>query len=94
MDFKNSYDSVRREVLYNILIECGIPMKLVRLIKTCLTETYSRVGVGKLLSDMFLIRNGLKQGDVLTPLLLNFALEYALRRVQVKKVGSKLNGAR
>jgi hypothetical protein len=27
---------VRREVLYNILIELGVPMKLVRLIKMCL----------------------------------------------------------
>jgi hypothetical protein len=31
-DFKKAYDSVRREVLYNILIEFGIPMKLVRVI--------------------------------------------------------------
>jgi hypothetical protein len=33
VDYKKAYDSVRREVLYNILIEFGIPMKLVRLIK-------------------------------------------------------------
>jgi hypothetical protein len=37
--FQKAYDSVRRWVLYNILIEFGIPMKLVRLIKMCLTET-------------------------------------------------------
>ena len=36
-DLKKAYDSVRREVLYNILIEFGIPMKLIRLIKICLT---------------------------------------------------------
>jgi hypothetical protein len=36
-----AYDSVRREVLYNIFIEFGVTMKLVRLIKMCLNETYS-----------------------------------------------------
>jgi hypothetical protein len=45
MDFKKAYDSVRREVLYSILIESGIPMKLVRLIKMCLNERYSKVKV-------------------------------------------------
>ena len=37
IDFKKAYDSVKREVLYDILIEFGIPKKLVRLIKMCLS---------------------------------------------------------
>ena len=78
--------------MYNILNEFVIPMKMVRLIKMCLTETYSRVWVCKNLSDMFPIRNGLKQGDALSPMLSNFALECTIRRVQVNQDGLKLNG--
>ena len=59
IDFRKASDSVRKEVLYNILIEFGNPMKLLRLIK-CLTKMYSRVQVSKNLSDMFPNRNGLK----------------------------------
>ena len=78
IDFKKAYDSVRREVLYKILNEFGIPRKLVRLIKMSLTETYSRVRVGRNVSERFPVRNGLKQGDALTPLLFNFSVEYAI----------------
>jgi len=70
-----------QEILYKILVEFGIPRKLIRLIKTSLTETYSRVRVGKNVSDRFPIRNGSKQGDALSPMIFNFALEYAIRRV-------------
>ena len=72
--------------MYNIIIEFGIPVKLVRLIKMCLTEMYSTFWVGVNLSDIFPFRNGLKQGDALLPLLFSFALEYVIRRVQVNRL--------
>jgi hypothetical protein len=61
VDFKKAYDSVRREALYSIFIEFGIPMRVVRLIKMCLNETYSKVRIGKHLCEKFPIHNDLKQ---------------------------------
>jgi hypothetical protein len=59
--FKKAYDSIRKKVLYNILIEFRIPMNLLRLIEVCVNETYCRFRLGKHLSCVFPIKNGLKQ---------------------------------
>jgi hypothetical protein len=89
--FEKAYDSVRVEVLYNLIFELGIPMKLLRLIKICLNENCSRVRVSKHSSDVFPVRNDLKQGDVLSSLLFNLAVEHAIKKVQINQNGLKLN---
>ena len=56
IDFKKAYDSVRMEALCNILIEFDIPIKLLRLIKISLIETYSESEQAHICLTGFLIR--------------------------------------
>jgi hypothetical protein len=53
---------------------------------------YIKIRIEKHLYDSFRIQNGLKQGDALSPLHFKFDLEYAITKVEEKKVGLKVNG--
>jgi hypothetical protein len=48
----------------------------------CLNEIYITVLIGKNISNRFPVQKGLKQGDALSPLSLNFSVEYTIRRVK------------
>jgi hypothetical protein len=90
-DFQKVYVLVRNRVLNNNE-QCWVPMTTIRLIKMCLNEMNNKMCICKHLSDNFPIQNGLKQGDSLSPLLFNFAVQYANSGVQKNDVDRILNG--
>lgn len=82
VDFKKAYDSIHRETIYNIKYEFGIPNKLICLTKVCMNGTKYQVRVDNVLSEEFQVVKGLKQGDALSRLLFNIALEKIVRSTQ------------
>lgn len=91
VDFRKTYDSIHRESLYNIMEEFGIPNKLILLTKICIEGTKYQVKVDSIISDAFTVETGLKQGDALSPLLFNLALEKVVRMMQNAKSGATVN---
>ena len=79
VDFKKAYDSVDREVLFNILVEFGIDAKTTAIIKQTLTGTHSKVKFMGEISKKFEIKTGVRQGDGLSPVLFNCVLEKTIR---------------
>jgi len=79
VDFKQAYDSIVRNKLWAALEEFGIPKKLIDLIKACNTNTMCKVKFGNGTSDSFKVSTGLKQGDALSPVPFNLALEKVIR---------------
>lgn len=75
VDFEQANNSINREQLWTSLRNFGIPNKLVNLIQMCNEQTCCRVRFLGELSSIFECKNGLRQGDALSPVLFNLALE-------------------
>ncbi|KXJ67862.1 hypothetical protein RP20_CCG008536 [Aedes albopictus] len=88
IDFKAAYDSVKRNELWQIIIEHGFPAKLIRLIRATRDRSKSSVRVAGEISSSFVTFDGLKQGDALSNLLFNMALEGAIRSSGVHRSGT------
>jgi hypothetical protein len=78
-------------ILYSIPIEFTFPIKLVRVIETCIVETYSEVFIGTHFSNVFPIQNGFEKGDALSWLCFRFPLEFSIRKFQEKHAGLKFD---
>lgn len=91
IDFQKAYDSINRNVLWRAMAELGVPDKYIRLARATLHGTRARVRVEGDLSRDFDIVTGVKQGDGLSCLLFNLALEWAIQRAYLRKSGTIVN---
>ena len=80
VDYRQAYDSVHRPSLWSILQHFQVPMKLIRLIKACYTNSRGRVKVGGELTEAFGVESGLRQGCPLSCMLFNVALEWVVQQ--------------
>jgi len=84
IDFKSAYDKIKRSELLVIMKELEFKPKLIRLVAATLNGSRSRIKLSEDLSDSFEVKEGLKQGDALSTLLFNCALEGAMRRAGIQ----------
>jgi endonuclease/exonuclease/phosphatase family metal-dependent hydrolase len=91
IDFKAAYDTIDRNELWNIMDEYGFPGKLTRLIKATMDGVQCCVKISGGLSGSFESRRGLRQGDGLSCLLFNIALEGVMRRAAYNMRGTIFN---
>jgi len=88
IDFKSAYDSIYREKLFGAMMEFGIPLKLIRLVKTTVTNEQCSVRIQSHLSEPVSATCGMRQGDTLSCLLFNIALENVIRDSGIQTRGT------
>lgn len=87
IDFQKAYDSVNREKVWRKMDSFGIPRKLINLAKLSIADSTCSVRVNGQVSEPFRINSGVRQGDGLSPILFNIAVEEALRKLATRDEG-------
>ena len=82
VDFSKAFDSINREVMWQILRSYGIPQKIVNGIWCLYDNVSSRVQVDSQLSGgLFTVSTGVLQGDTLVPFLFIIVLDHVLSQI-------------
>jgi len=94
VDFEKAFDSVEMNALWNALQEQGIPGRLIRLLRNIYSKAKSEVRINSDDRVDINIARGVRQGDTISPLLFNAALERIFRRLDWQDRGISINGRR
>ena len=90
IDFQKAYDSIHRDALWKCTKEFKIPTKLINMCKTCVHKIRSAVRIEGTLSSFFENKTDLKQGDPLSPILFNLALQKVIQSTKMVPSGIKI----
>lgn len=91
IDFKQAFDTINRNYIFDAMAEFGIPRKLIALTKMTLMNTQNKVKIQNKLSEKFITHNGIRQGDSLSTLLFNIGLERVIRKIAINPGGTIFN---
>jgi Reverse transcriptase (RNA-dependent DNA polymerase) len=91
IDFKAAYDTIIRNEVYVSMSELSFPTKFIRLTTATLNTVLCCVKIQNDCSEYSETRQGLRQGDVLSPLIFNVVLESIVRRAKLQTNGTILN---
>ena len=84
VDLRKAYDFVPRQALWKVLEKCGVPPKLLSLVKSCHEGMRAKVRVGSTTTEEFEVRNGLRQGFTLAPTLFNIYISAVVANWQIE----------
>jgi hypothetical protein len=84
VDYTHAFDSVYRNKLTECLIKFEVPDKLIRLIALTLTHTTARVKVNRDLTEEFIVKCRVKQGDPLSATLFSLLIDTILKQMEIK----------
>jgi hypothetical protein len=87
IDFKQAYDTIKREKVYEGMRQMGIGEKLIRLVRMTLKETEYKVLANGQLSGKFKVKRGPRQGDPLSTVLFNVTLDSAVKASEIRGNG-------
>lgn len=91
VDFKAAYDRTYRSSVYEAMADAKIPPKLISLTRMTMRHSKCQIRANGELSKPLEIRNGLRQGDALAPILFNLVLDKVVKRANIYGSGTIIN---
>jgi len=91
IDFQKEYDSIHRDTLWECMKEFKIHTKLINMCKTSVQKIRSAVRIEGTVSSFFENKKGLNQGDPLSTILFNLALQKLIQSTKMVPSGIKIS---